>query len=125
MQGEGRGVAWALGVVPCPGSCHEEDGARQPQCTCPRCVTARRCCACTIHCQACSTLASSLAVAQATWPDTAACNILVKRLLECVHILAYTLMCLMGTSIITTMPVLIYKEWIASTSGLTFCPVEN
>ncbi len=51
MQGEGRGVAGALGAVPHPGSCYEEDGARQPACTCARCLSAGRRCPCALYCQ--------------------------------------------------------------------------
>ena len=51
MQGEGRGVAGALGAVPHPGSCHEEDGAWQPACTCACRLSARRRCPCALYCQ--------------------------------------------------------------------------
>ena len=51
MQGEGRGVAGALGAVPHPGSCYEEDGAWQPACTCACCLSAGRRCPCALYCQ--------------------------------------------------------------------------
>ena len=56
MQGEGRGVDGALGAVPHPGSCYEEDGAWQPACTCACCLSAGRRCPCALYCQVTTSL---------------------------------------------------------------------